>query len=411
MLLFGSETAAAFLLMMSIIVTPVSAADPVSVKQLVDQAIERHPELLAMESELEAARAAKAQAGTWSHPELAGDIGQKTVRDSGDDGLVYSVELAQTFEYPGKIATRKAIAGKHIELAEMGLEVFRRTLEMEIRTLAGEWTAHRALSDTLNDLAATTEAALDGYLKRTPAGAQQTIEQKLVEGAILDMKREVLEANREAAASLAALNQMLGRPDGELLNIDMASVTATRIDTPAISLTHHPLTRLRAMELELARLEAEGTRLNARPDVTAGPYYNEESAGEDEYTVGVVFSVPLPLWNRTSGDAAKAQADQDKAIAAMALSERELLGEWNRRLRDVEHYKALLDQFSEVRLSSMRAAAELAAQQFQAGAISAPLFLDMQREYISSVVTRHEALSGFNREISAMNAFTMGGEK
>lgn len=391
--------------------SPLTASEPVSVDQLVEWAIRRHPELLALEADLEAARAAKAQAGIWQNPEFSGDIGQKTIRDSGDDGLVYSVGLAQTFEYPGKSATRKAIAEKQIELAGEGLSVFKRTLEADVRSLAAEWLVHRDLIEIVRGLVDATGSALDDYLKRRPAGAQQTIEQKLVEGAILDMNRVLLEAERDASGSLAALNQLLGRPDSEPLNLEMKDVIGISTDWSSVTLSNHPLARLRAMELDQSRLLAEEIRLNGRPDLTAGPYYNEESAGEDEYTVGLVFSISLPLWNRARGDMARAQAEQEKALSVLRQTDREVQAEWNRHRRDAGHYQALLDQFTRERIESMRSAAELAAQQFMVGAVSAPLFLDMQREFLSAAVTRHEALGGITRATSALYALYQVGEE
>ena len=81
---------------------------------LVAEVLAHHPELASYEAELAAAKAARTAAGARSDPELSVEVGRKRVHDMAGalagEGTAGSVSLAQTFEWPGRMALRKAIA-------------------------------------------------------------------------------------------------------------------------------------------------------------------------------------------------------------------------------------------------------------------------------------------------------------
>ena len=107
---------------------------------LVKQALERNPELNFFVAEIAAAKGAVRTARSIRNPELSSELGYKNSRSNSDgsssDGAILALSLSQTFEYPGRIALRKAIANHDVELAELHLQQFRLTLAARVRTLA-----------------------------------------------------------------------------------------------------------------------------------------------------------------------------------------------------------------------------------------------------------------------------------
>src|SRR5262245_59515271 len=105
---------------------PLSAAAPVPLEALVAEAVASNPELHFYEAEIAAARGERITAGAWANPELSTDLGHKSVRDlDGNgigDGAIWGVSLAQTFEFPGRLSLRKALANRQIELEELGFD-------------------------------------------------------------------------------------------------------------------------------------------------------------------------------------------------------------------------------------------------------------------------------------------------
>ena len=94
---------------------------PIAVEELVADMVARNPELKFYEAEIAAARGGRVTAGAWANPELSGEIGNKNVTDfagASGDGVVWAVSVAQTFEFPGRLSLRKAIANRQVALAE-----------------------------------------------------------------------------------------------------------------------------------------------------------------------------------------------------------------------------------------------------------------------------------------------------
>jgi len=99
------------------------AAEPtVKLDALVTEVTSRHPELAFYEAEIAAAKAGARTAATRADPELSLSAGHKRVRDAAGalvgEGTAWSVSLTQTFEWPGRLALRKALPdGRAILLA------------------------------------------------------------------------------------------------------------------------------------------------------------------------------------------------------------------------------------------------------------------------------------------------------
>lgn len=387
------------------------SSGPFTVDQLVEEALRQHPDLVALEIDVAAAKAGRLQAGKWMNPELSGDLGQKTVGETDDRGWVYGVELLQTFEYPGKAAIRKAIADKHIELAEAGRVLFRHALEADIRAAAGACLEMDALNRIVNETIAGIETALVEFLRRKPAGIPQTIDKMLIEASLLEIRTEAMDIAKEVDDRRSELNVLLGRPSDSTLEIIPSVSTLATSDYTAISFSEHPAMTMRSIEREQAALEIQASRIRHRPDIEAGPFYHDESVGEDEYTVGLMFTVPLPWWNRSQGDVLQAHAREEQVMAAAQRAERELTAERDRRQRELRHQQARMDQYSPERIVTLRDAAALASQQFLTGVITSSQYIDLQQAFLSALQHHHESRAEWLRASAALNALTPSAER
>ena len=103
---------------------------------LVRHALANNPELKFYAAEIAAAKGTLKTAGTMRNPELHTEAGYKNTRDNSGgpsgEGATWSVAVNQTFEYPGRIALRKAIAKHDIHLAELHLQQFQLTLAARV---------------------------------------------------------------------------------------------------------------------------------------------------------------------------------------------------------------------------------------------------------------------------------------
>jgi cobalt-zinc-cadmium efflux system outer membrane protein len=111
---------------------------------LVRHALANNPELKFYVAEIAAAKGTLKTAATIRNPELHTEAGYKNTRDNSGgprgEGAAWSVSINQTFEYPGRIALRKAIAKGDIAIAELHLQQF------QLRK-SGRWRRVRWLID------------------------------------------------------------------------------------------------------------------------------------------------------------------------------------------------------------------------------------------------------------------------
>ena len=111
----------------SVAANPPALTNPVTLDELVNEALAKNPELKFYEAEIAAAKAGRKTAGLLANPELSSSVGQKAARGGGlsAEGVAWSVSVVQPFEWPGRLGLRKAIANRDIELAELGYERFK----------------------------------------------------------------------------------------------------------------------------------------------------------------------------------------------------------------------------------------------------------------------------------------------
>jgi cobalt-zinc-cadmium efflux system outer membrane protein len=122
------------ILLLLLSIASLDAADTMQLDALVAQALAENPELKFYEAEIAAAKGERRTGGAWANPELSGEAGRKRIRgDVSAEGTTWAVSVQQSFEWPGRVSLRKAIADRQVQLAETGLDQFRAALAAKVR--------------------------------------------------------------------------------------------------------------------------------------------------------------------------------------------------------------------------------------------------------------------------------------
>src|SRR5262245_24366723 len=141
---------------------------------LVNQALQRNPELNFFQAEIGAAKGAIRTAATLRNPELSTEIGYKNSHENSGgasgDGAIVALSFTQTFEYPGRIALRKAIANHDRVVAELHLRQFRLTLAARVRSLAYALSNAAERTKAVQEVTAQTQTLNDVLKQRPLAG-------------------------------------------------------------------------------------------------------------------------------------------------------------------------------------------------------------------------------------------------
>lgn len=385
-----------------LLATALRAAEPVTVDALVTQTVADNPELRFYEAEIDAARAGVRAAGALADPELSVSAGRKRVHDAAGalaaEGTAWSVSVAQTFEWPGRLALRKAVANRQVELAELGLARFRAALVTRARSLAYGLYAAQEQAAATAEVAARYRELREIFLQRDPAGLTPLLETRVIEAQELVLQRRATEAALAARAALIELNQLRGAPVDAPLSVTTARLTfqaAPALETLlAAAYENNFEFRAARLELEQQGLTVSLARNGRLPGITVSPFLSQESAGDRERVFGLGLSVPLPVTPRSGANVAVAEARRRQAETALLLAQRQMERAVVTAAHTFEAKFAETARWAPDSGGKFREAAALADRHYRLGAVPLATYVELQSSYLDAV----EALLATERE-------------
>ena len=357
---------------------------------LVAQALAENPELKFYEAEIAAAKGERRTAGAWANPEVSGEIGRKRVRgDVSAEGTAWAVSVQQTFEWPGRVSLRKAIADQQVQLADAGLDQFRAALAAEVRRRAFTLFTSQRRAEAAREVAGRGEELVATLVQREPAGVAPLLESRAIEATVIKLRRGASEAAQEAQSALYELNQLRGLPIQTPLTI--ADLALDFADLPSIEELIRRAARgnfsLRQREIELAQqgFKVRLSENEAWPSITVGPQFSQEKAGDRETVAGVGISLPLPLWNRNVGGVEVAKARELQAQTSLRLAQREVERKIREQAAAYDLHRKEMARWNPKVAEQLREAAALADRHYRLGAVPLATYLEVQSSYLEAL--------------------------
>lgn len=379
-----------------------STAILLTVDALVAEALEKNPELQFYRAEIAAARGGRKTAGQLPNPELSSSVGHKTVRGGGlsAEGIAWSASVVQPFEWPGRIGLRKTIANRDIELAELGFERFKAALAARVRTLAYGLFATQEKAAAAGEVAERFKALREVLVQRDPAGLTPLLETRIIEATELNAQRKASEATLATQSALLELNQLRGVAPDARLSVRQTHLAFRPAESKdaliALARTNNFEMRLRAVELAQQGFRLDLAKNQRYPAILVGPSLSEERAGDRERIIGVGVSLPLPFWNRNTGNIETARARQVQAETSFHVTQREME---RRVIEALLTYETKLNEMTKWRpdaVQHFKQAAELADRHYRLGAVPISTYVELQKQYLEAVEslldTKKEAL-------------------
>jgi cobalt-zinc-cadmium efflux system outer membrane protein len=364
---------------------------------LVRQALANNPELKFYAAEIGAAEGALKTAGTIRNPELNTQAGYKRARDNfggpSGEGAAWSISVNQTFEYPGRIALRKAIAKGDIDLAGLHLQQFRLTLAARVRTLAYSISIAQERSKAAREVADRFQALSDVLAQRPPAGATPLLETRIIDANTLNFRRQELEAALAVKTAVAELNQLCGRPANAALQVRAVELNLIEMSLQTLvdaARANAFDIRIRQRELEKQGFKVALARNERFPAIAIGPYYLQENAVEKEHQAGIGISLPLPLWDRNIGNIETSKARQQQAQASLLATQREVERRVTQSAATFEMKREQIATWQVNTVAKFREAAELADRNYRLGALALPVYVETQKQFLEIVGALHE---------------------
>lgn len=370
---------------------------------IVSEILANNPELEFYRAEIDAARADRRAAGKLPNPELSTTLGPKRVRSGGlsDEGIAWSVGLQQTFEWPGRIPLRKAIASRQVDLAELGLKQFTNALANRATLLVFDLFGAQQQAAAAREVADRFTQLREVLVQRDPAGLAPELELRIIEATELTLRREATDASLRLHSAILELNQLRGAPWTNTLSVEPVKLTFKPLPEDAALLaasqTNNFEIQLRRLELAQHGLKLSLAKKDGLPAFTLGPYYSQERAGETEQQFGVALSFPLPVPGRNKNNVEAAAARERQAETALFMAERELQRAILEQAAAYRAKVAEMDRWRPEAIDEFRKAAELADRHYRLGAVPVSSYVELQKQYLEAigalVETRREALA------------------
>lgn len=356
---------------------------------LVAHALRQNPELIFYVAEINAAKGAVRTAGAIRNPEVNTQAGYKHSRDNSTDakgdGVTFSVSLSQTFEYPGRVALREAIANHEVDLAGLHLQQFRATLAARVRTLCHAISSANKRSAAASEIAQRFEVLRDVIKQRPVAGVTPQLEAQIIATNTVILRGQEREATLAVETMKTELNQLCGGPVSAPLNLQVSDIDFTAPSTETLlQVARQNAHEIRIRQVELAQ---QGFKValsqNERfPAIAVGPFYSIENALDRDQQVGVGISLPLPIWDRNAGSIATSRARQQQAKASLDTTVREVERRVAQNAAALRAKRAEINRLREIELPEAREATEVADQNYQRGSIPLAIYTEIQKQYL-----------------------------
>ena len=379
------------------------AGPGLSLDALSADVVANNPERRFYRRQIETAGVERGAAGRLADPELVVEFGERriTAPASGvgaGDAPAYTASVLQPIEFGGRIALRRAIAEKQIDLARIGLAQFDATLAARARSLGYRLFAADEKAAAARTVAARMRTLARVIVSRDLAGPAPTLEAAALDAQAITAERDAASADAEANSALYELNQLRGapfaarirviRPDMSLPALPPATVLAARVDA-----ANFELRALRA-QFEQQGLRVDLARKARIPIVSVGPYYDHSNA-DRQTNYGLRLSTTLPVWNRQAGQVAQEQGRQAQADATLINAQRRIAREVYDQAAQYGAKRTVLAQWDGDSPARFAAAAAEADRNFRLGAIPLATYTQIQSSYLGALNavldTRREA--------------------
>lgn len=380
---------------------------PVTVEELVAEALRVHPEIQAASRMVDARRARIPQARALPDPEFSigymGDPAPFKVQ-RGDPSSYRQLGVMQEIPYPGKLALRGQIAAKDADAEQWSIEAARRRIAAEVRVAYFElWAVRQGVGvttrskDLLEKLARITE---ERY--KVGQGLQQDVLRAQTEVSRV-IQRLALLTQRERTLT-AQLNSLLQRPHdtpvGPLADVRKAPLAYSLDELVARAADDSPDVRMTQERIEQNQLAMRLAQRDYYPDFRIGWDYQNRPGMPEMY--GLRFSVNIPIFyrskqreavNEAASSLAGAQHQREavRTVVSFQVKEQFLAARTSEELITL-YSRGLLPQTA-LTLESSLAAYQTGAVDFLTVLSSFLANLDYETEYYNELAAYQKALT------------------
>lgn len=380
--------------------------------ELIQEALENSPEILAARQSWEAARARPSQASSLPDPEISFGLTNIGTNYSvgRQDMSTLGGSFTQRIPFPGKLALRARVAQREAEREEAMYQSVRLSVLSRLKVAYHDlYFAYQSI-----DLIGQSKAWLEELEKAAEAryavgrGIQQDVLRAQVEVSRFLQQLELWEARKEALK--AKVNALLNRPPdaplGRPAELERSRLTGTLAELSERALENSP--RLNADERSIAQREASLAlaRKEYLPDLSlnGGFFYRGELREMWQAYVGL--SIPLYFRTKQEYGVREAQASLRGAYRGQEATRQALLSQLKELYVEATTAQRVAELFRSGIIPQATLSLESAQAGYQVGKVDFLTVLDNLVRLLSDELSYHEEVIKFEKAIAQIDEVT-----
>ena len=385
--------------------------DRVTIDQAVHEAVEKNLGLLAERYNLTIAEARIVTARLRPNPVLSveGDhldllgTGYNKINNAGPSE--YSIRTDFLWERGGKRRSRVEVAEQARAVAQLQLLNATRTLVLDVQNAFVEVLLAKAILALAQENQAAFKRTVQVNTERVRAGDLSQVELTRTKLAELQFNNAVLQAQAKLRIARQRLQFLIGRPvPSESFDV-VGELRREPLPFSLDELQRQALGRrpdYLALERDQARSIAEvrAQIAQGKVDYTIGAEWRRQDglAGRGN-SLGIFFSVPLPVFNRNQGEIERARQEQRQIEARLRALEAEIRNQIAASWQQYDTARALLAQIEADMLKQAQQVLQTMEYSYRAGQASFVEFLDARRAFNETMQSYNEARAEYARSL------------
>jgi outer membrane protein, heavy metal efflux system len=292
---------------------------PVALADLLREALEKNPDLIALRQQIDVARHRPAQERGLSPPLGPAQIWQWPINSINPANTnMYMFMISQELPGRGKRELRAAVAEKDIALAENDVTARTRQIVNEIKqAYATIFIARKAIDVHLESVDLLRQIADASQAKYTTGRiSQQDVLKPVLE--LSKLHTDIVTFDEQANIATARLNMLLGRPPetpiGPLVDPREETLLPATADLQRMAIERQPELQRARLETERAEAELAVSRGEYKPDFSVQGGYMLAPRMTDAWLGSIAVSWPRAPWSR--GKVEARVAEQSAAVEA-----------------------------------------------------------------------------------------------
>jgi cobalt-zinc-cadmium efflux system outer membrane protein len=288
------------------------AGPPVALGELLQEALEKNPELVALRAQVGVVRQRPVQERFLDAPMAEAQVWQWPFNSINPaDTNMYMFMVTQDLPGRGKRQLRAAVADKDVALAESDIAIRARDVVNQIRqAYASLYIARKAIVVHLDSVELLRQIADVSQAKYTTGRiSQQDVLKPVLE--LSRLHKDIILFDEQASLARARLNVLLNRPPetplGPLIEPDERMVLPGTADLQRVAIERQPELQRARIEIERAEAELAAVRSDYKPDFSVQGGYMLMPRMTDAWMARVGITWPRAPWSRGKIDARVAE--------------------------------------------------------------------------------------------------------